>query len=40
MTINVLKGGTSAFTRDIASGAGRSGRYQKRLKMTYEEPRP
>ena len=38
MTINVLKGGTSAFTRDISIGGRQiTEDIQKRLKMTYEE---
>ncbi len=38
MTINVLKGGTSAFTRDISIGGRQiTEDIQKRLKLTYEE---
>lgn len=38
MNINILKGGTSAFTRDISIGGRQiTEEIQKRLKMTYEE---
>jgi type IV pilus assembly protein PilM len=38
MNINILKGGTSAFTRDIAIGGRQiTEEIQKRMKMTYEE---
>jgi type IV pilus assembly protein PilM len=38
MTINVLKAGTSAFTRDISIGGRQiTEDIQKRLKLTYEE---
>ncbi|MBI5967084.1 MAG: type IV pilus assembly protein PilM [Deltaproteobacteria bacterium] len=38
MNINILKGGTSAFTRDIAIGGRQiTEEIQKRLKLTYEE---
>lgn len=38
MTINVLKGGASAFTRDISIGGKQiTEDIQKRLKLTYEE---
>ena len=38
MNINILKGGISAFTRDIAIGGRQiTEEIQKRLKMTYEE---
>jgi type IV pilus assembly protein PilM len=38
MNINILKGGTSAFTRDISIGGRQiTEDIQKRLKMTYEE---
>jgi type IV pilus assembly protein PilM len=38
MNINILQGGTSAFTRDISIGGRQiTEEIQKRLKMTYEE---
>lgn len=38
MNINILKGGTSAFTRDVSIGGRQiTEEIQKRLKMTYEE---
>jgi len=38
MNINILKGGISAFTRDIAVGGRQiTEEIQKRLKLTYEE---
>lgn len=38
MNINILKGGTSAFTRDISIGGRQiTEEIQKRLKMTFEE---
>ncbi len=38
MNINILKGGTSAFTRDVSMGGRQiTEEIQKRLKMTYEE---
>lgn len=38
MNVNILKGGTSAFTRDISIGGRQiTEEIQKRLKMTYEE---
>jgi type IV pilus assembly protein PilM len=38
MNINILKGGTSAFTRDISIGGRQiTEEIQKRLKLTYEE---
>lgn len=38
MNINILKGGTSAFTRDISIGGRQiTEEIQKRLKMTYDE---
>lgn len=38
MNINILKGGTSAFTRDISIGGRQiTEGIQKRLKVTYEE---
>jgi len=38
MNINILKGGTSSFTRDIAVGGRQiTEEIQKRLKLTYEE---
>lgn len=38
MNINILKGGTSAFTRDISIGGRQiTEEIQKKLKLTYEE---
>ncbi len=38
MNINILKGGTSAFTRDIPIGGRQiTEEIQKKLKLTYEE---
>jgi type IV pilus assembly protein PilM len=38
ININILKGGTSAFTRDVSMGGRQiTEEIQKRLKMTYEE---
>lgn len=38
MNINIIKGGTSAFTRDVSMGGRQiTEEIQKRLKMTYEE---
>jgi type IV pilus assembly protein PilM len=38
MNINILKGGTSAFTRDISIGGRQiTEEIQKRMKLTYEE---
>ena len=38
MNINILKGGTTAFTRDISIGGRQiTEEIQKRLKLTYEE---
>ncbi|MBM4332144.1 MAG: type IV pilus assembly protein PilM [Deltaproteobacteria bacterium] len=38
MNINILKGGTSAFTRDISVGGRQiTEEIQKRLKLTYDE---
>jgi type IV pilus assembly protein PilM len=38
MNINILKGGISAFTRDVSMGGRQiTEEIQKRLKMTYEE---